>query len=187
MTLITGAPLKNGGAFLENSNKNLNKWVAQGGFAGDSVVPEKYRLDKFKGKETCPTFNFNGDPRSALNMLSTERILSRTLVSKNVCHGVNYDRSTHEWFRNAVKNYPKYNPFIWFMNRYLEKHPSKLFHDPLAIAVAIEENICEYRNVEVYREKGEWGSKILESSNTKISINVDFDKMLLTLAGRNYY
>ena len=64
-TLLTGGPLKNlgaairldagrgGGAFL------VGRLVAQGGFAGEGVVPPERQLDKFKGLVTCPTYNLS--------------------------------------------------------------------------------------------------------------------------------
>ena len=50
------------------------------------------QLEQFKGRATCPTFNLNGDPKSALAALQFPGIGSRRFVSKNVCHGVFYDR-----------------------------------------------------------------------------------------------
>ena len=72
-TLITGAPLKNLGAAIRlatslSSEKpfKVGRLVAQGGFAGEGVVPREKQLAKFKGMVTCPTYNLNGDPKSAL-------------------------------------------------------------------------------------------------------------------------
>jgi pyrimidine-specific ribonucleoside hydrolase len=69
------------------------------------------------------------------------------------------------------------------MDKYLYKHPNgKKFHDPLAACAAIDESIIEWREVEIFREKGKWGSKLFPDSNTWISINYDkekFEKVLL--------
>lgn len=46
----------------------IERWVAQGGFAGDNIVPPQYRLKKFDGKIFCPTFNFGGDSRAAMTV-----------------------------------------------------------------------------------------------------------------------
>jgi len=35
----------------------FSKWTCQGGFAGDNIVPPEFRLAKFDGRLTCPTFN----------------------------------------------------------------------------------------------------------------------------------
>ncbi len=53
LTLLTGAPLK--GLRELPEDVHISRWVAQGGFAGDRVVPEAYRLEKFAGMDTCPT------------------------------------------------------------------------------------------------------------------------------------
>lgn len=135
-------PLKNLGRLYEHFPATLiGTWVAQGGFAGDSVVPPEHRLAKFAGRETCPTFNFNGAPQVALSMLGSEKIAERWLVSKNVCHG-------------------------------------KMFHDPLAAAVAIDRTVCTFREVEVYRERGEWGSRLATDTHTRIAVAVDRARFL---------
>lgn len=95
-TLVTGAPLKNlGQALLREPSFLLGRWVAQGGFAGQGVVPEPLQLPKFKGMRTCPTFNLNGAPQAALLALEHPGIRQRRFVSKNVCHGVLYDEAFH--------------------------------------------------------------------------------------------
>ncbi len=47
-----------------------------GGFVGDNIVPKKDRLDKFDGKKTIRTFNFNCDIQSTDKILksSAEKI-----------------------------------------------------------------------------------------------------------------
>jgi len=43
-TLLTGAPLKNPGMLLQQKpDVRITRWVAQGGFAGDSVVEPEHR------------------------------------------------------------------------------------------------------------------------------------------------
>ena len=92
-TLLTGAPLKN-----MSRVPKFCRWVAQGGFAGDSIVPVEHRLAKFAGRETCPTFNFGGAWQNAQAMLSSD-ISEKILVSKNVCHGVLWDEAFHQKVR----------------------------------------------------------------------------------------
>ena len=68
------------------------------------------------------------------------------------------------------------------MSNYLRKRPEgKMFHDPLACSVAIDPAIVETVEVEVFREKGMWGSKLSPGSNTWISVSVDKDKFLKTM------
>ncbi|GAA1999487.1 hypothetical protein [Catenulispora subtropica] len=37
----------------------------------------------------------------------------------------------------------------------------KMFHDPPAFAVALDETVCDLTEVEVYRERGQWGSRLV--------------------------
>ncbi len=47
-------------------------FISKGGFAGDNVVPEEYRLAKFAGMQTCATWNFGGARESALALLQSK-------------------------------------------------------------------------------------------------------------------
>ena len=178
--LLTGAPLKNLTAISETIQ--LNKWVAQGGFAGDNIVPKKYRLEKFDGRITCPTFNFNGAPTVAESMLVTTGIKERLLVSKNVCHGIVYDLEMHEQFAPYKNKTAGLNLMYQGMSLYLKRKPSgKKYHDPLALAVAINQNVCEFVPVAMFRKKGEWGARPQSNSNTAIAINANVDLLVKTL------
>jgi inosine-uridine nucleoside N-ribohydrolase len=176
--LVTGAPLQNPGECIqEHPNAAFFKtWVCQGGFAGDSVVPKEHRLAKFDGRETCPTFNLNGHPKHALALIRTERIKRRFFVSKNVCHGVVWDQAMHERMDRRLNICGHTGLSLVFdgMAKYLERKPEgKKFHDPLAACVAINPTVCEFRPVDIYREKGEWGSRLNPESNNHISVSVD--------------
>lgn len=176
LTIVTGAPLKNFARLPET--QRVHRWVAQGGFAGDNVVPEADRLDKFKGRITCPTFNFNGDPQTALRLLAHPLIERRLLVSKNVCHGIVYDERVHDFFRQYKDKNIGVNLIHNGMSIYLQKNPDgKKFHDPLAACVAMDESICDFSAVEVYRERGEWGSRPVPESNTRISIRAHEERL----------
>lgn len=182
--LFTGAALHNPREALQTYDDfEIGRWVGQGGFAGDSVVPEEFRLEKFKGLETCPTFNFNGDRKGADLMLSSPRVRKRQLVSKNVCHGMCYDKSMHAYIV-CPNECPARSTFIDLMTKYLEDHPGgKLFHDPLAAATIIKPDICSFEEVEVYYEKGGWGSRKKAGTDTVISVNADRDKFIKILQG----
>lgn len=70
------------------------------------------------------------------------------------------------------------------MECYLRKHPKgKIFHDPLAATTIVNRNICEYEEVEIYREKGEWGANKKQGTKTFISIDVDKEKFFDVLIG----
>lgn len=177
-TLLTGGPLKNLHSFLDTyPDMTLSHWVAQGGFAGDSLVAPENRLAKFAGREICPTFNFNGDVNGALLALSSDRIQKRTLVSKNVCHGISYDKEFHTEFESRKDLSKGMNLIYDTMEVYLKRHPKgKMLHDPLAACVMMNEDICKFKEVEVYRSKGEWGSRAAQNTRTKISVSVDVEK-----------
>jgi pyrimidine-specific ribonucleoside hydrolase len=187
-TLITGGPLKNlGDALRLNTVRagaafRLGRLVAQGGFAGEGVVPREMQLDKFKGMATCPTYNLNGDPASALEILRFPGIGVRRFVSKNVCHAVYYDREMHLRFE-AVKGKSLALELIWKgMDAYLRKQPAgKKLHDPLAACCAIDESIASWAEVELYRERGSWGARLSPGSRTWIITNHDHDKFVRTL------
>lgn len=157
-TLLTGAPLKN--FRLRDFPDFFGCWIGQGGFAGDSVVPPEHRLPKFAGRETCPSFNPNGAPDAFLGMLADPRLRERVLVSKNVCHGVSWDRAFHERVLGLPRRTDGLELVAQGMDAYLLKRPEgKLLHDPLAACVAINRSVCELTEVEAYRERGEWGSR----------------------------
>ncbi|MBV6699720.1 nucleoside hydrolase [Kitasatospora aureofaciens] len=176
VTLLTGAPLKNPGMLLEREpDVRIARWVAQGGFAGDSVVPPEHRLPTFEGRETCPTFNFNGAPDAASKLLESPHVGERVLVSKNVCHGVVYD--------GAMPPPPCRrggSPGMALVRDgtgvYLaRRRAGKAFHAPLAAAVALDESVCALREVEVYRERGAWGARPASGTRTRISVSVSVD------------
>ena len=173
--VVTGAPVHNLALLLqEHEDLSLDRWVAQGGFAGDSVVPPEHRLTKFAGRETCSTFNFGGGSEAALTALGSDRIARRDLVSKNVCHDVWYDPAIHERLRQVRDTNPGKRLLFDTMEQYLRKHKQgKLFHDPLATCVAIDPSIAELREVEIYRENREWGSRLAQGTNTFITVAID--------------
>lgn len=181
-TLVTGGPLKNLGGALKLEGFTLGRLVVQGGFAGEGVVPAERQLAKFRGMTTCPTYNLNGDWKSALAVLASPAIREKRFVSKNVCHGVVYDAAMHERFA-AVMHHSKSLALIHRgMTRYLEESPSgKKFHDPLAAACAIDPTIGEWAEVELFREKGQWGSRLAPGSGVRIIVGYDHAKFVDTL------
>jgi inosine-uridine nucleoside N-ribohydrolase len=182
LTILTGAPLRNFRQIPEETP--IQTWVAQGGFAGDNVVPEPYRLPKFAGKNFCPTFNFNGDYKTAFKMLDMPLIEQRYLVSKNVCHGVVYDAEFHQKMQPIQSNHLGLALIYRGMDIYLKKNEhGKMFHDPLAACVAIDPSVCVFREVKMLRQKGEWGAELAENTRTLISIAINTDKFWEVLSG----
>jgi pyrimidine-specific ribonucleoside hydrolase len=178
VTILTTAPLKN----FKNLDPEavVKSWVAQGGFAGDDVVPPEYRLKKFDGKITCQTYNFNGDWKTAIRLLKNKNIQRKLIVSKNVCHGIIYDNHIHEKLRRVKDNSFGLNLMFKGMDIYLRESKSvKKLHDPLAACVVIDESICTFAEVELYRtNQGEWGSVLQPGTDTFISISADKRKMM---------
>ena len=189
-TLVTGAALKNVGAFLGNWQRwdgeiglsrlmrpSFGRIFIQGGFAGEGVVAPEKQLAKFKGQVTCPTYNLNGDPKAALAVLACHHFTERRFVSKNVCHGVIYDEEMQGFLRSRALPHPALELLVDICP------VGKKLHDPLAACCAIDPTIGEWAEVEVYRKKGEWGSRLSPNSGTRIIVDYDRDKFLRTLAG----
>jgi len=174
--LVTGGPLGNLHDLLQNHpDVVLQKVFIQGGFAGAQCVPEDNQLPKFKGKKTCPTFNFNGHVAGAQAMLASTNIKQRFLISKDVCHSVAWDDNLHKLVTHFKSGtLPWWDMLITAMGTYLKKKPEgKLLHDPLAACTMIDQNIIKFCEVTCFRERGEWGSVPCEGTNTFISIGVD--------------
>mmetsp|Transcript_14350 Transcript_14350/g.34992 ORF Transcript_14350/g.34992 Transcript_14350/m.34992 type:complete len:348 (+) Transcript_14350:125-1168(+) len=199
--VITGAPPKGLAQAMQehferkssgSGTKSLHipLWVCQGGFAGDSVVPAEHRLAKFEGKEVCPTYNLGGGLGEAKLLFSedTKTLIPRIrLVSKNVCHGVVYDRKFHEYLKENINGSSSLK-FIWdAMDAYLRKRKSgKKLHDPLAAAVCLDSTVCEYAQAVPYQVKGSWGSRLDNSQKRfDIAISVNMDKFRKVFAYRS--
>ena len=186
-TLLTGAAVKNLKRLLESElpeGFRLGRWVAQGGFAGDDVVPEQHRLAKFAGRVTCPTYNFNGDPKGARLALDHPAIAERRCVSKNVCHGVVYDAAFHERVAAHRDSRESMRMIHAAMDAYLRKRPTgKMFHDPLAACCALDPSIASWREVELYRARGEWGSRLTDGTNTWITVAADQEAFARVFCG----
>jgi pyrimidine-specific ribonucleoside hydrolase len=157
------------------------RWVQQGGFAGDSLVAPEHRLAKFAGKETCPTFNLNGDPKGVLRLLKRPEITRRRFVSKNVCHGVLYDAVLDAQVQPTER--PGQRLFLQGAKAYLAEHGrGKALHDTVAAAVVLDESVCTFAEVEIYRAGGGWGARPKPGSPTAISIAIDREKFAALLS-----
>ncbi|NBH15592.1 hypothetical protein D3Z36_15880 [Lachnospiraceae bacterium] len=150
-----------GGALTELAryliNHKIEYLVMNGGFVGCNIV--KNSLDKFKGKQTVRTFNFNCDVKATDIVLKSPNIGTILLVGKNVCHSE----------KNTLNG-------IWGEEKeLLEKYhvkPTKRQHDMLAcreglilIGLLTEPSYLNYKAVRPYNTglKGnmtEWGSTV---------------------------
>ena len=191
-TLVTGAALKNLGRLLasEQRPEQLGALFVQGGFAGEGVVPDSDQLPKFRGKVTVPSFNLGGDPKSALRTLEARgRFRDLRFVSKNVCHGVVYDEPLHVLAQAALAEMEPdsvtrrcWSLVVRGMTHYLRKNKGgKALHDPLAACCAIDPEIGRWAEVEIYRERGEWGSRLAPGSGVRIITGYDRDRFIETL------
>jgi inosine-uridine nucleoside N-ribohydrolase len=185
-TLVTGGPLRTLGTAIRQSatgqTLHIGRWVCQGGFAGEGVVPPEKQLPQFRGLVTNPSFNLNAHPKSSLAAIAYPGISVKRFVSKNVCHDVIYDVALHEQV-SRLRHRSQSLELIWRgMDVFLQQFPhGKKFHDPLAACCSIDETIGEWAEVEIYREKGEWGARLAPGSNTAIIIDYDREKFIKTL------
>jgi pyrimidine-specific ribonucleoside hydrolase len=182
--LLTAAPLHNLRLLLNNHpSVSVGRWFAQGGFAGDNVVPAADRLAKFAGSVTRESFNFGHDAKGALRALSSDRVRERRLVSKNVTHKVAWDSATQRW-TGTLDLTPGAELAREAMAVYLRERPDgKLLHDPLAAAAALDPAAFGWLEVEVFREQGRWGSTPRAGTNTFISISIDTQRALDVVLG----
>jgi inosine-uridine nucleoside N-ribohydrolase len=181
-TLLTGAALTNLRSAIKHSTTSpftVGRLVAQGGFAGEGVVPPQLQLDKFKGLSVSPTHNLIGDTKAATAVLSYSGIAQRYFVSKNVCHRVVYDQHMHDTIAQHKHDNLALNLIWQGMDVYLKTNPSgKILHDPLAACCAIDPTIGTWAEVELYREGNAWGARLARGSDTWIIIDYDHDKFM---------
>jgi len=166
--LAKGAKLLTCGLPKNYRGKHIKNWWAQGGFAGDSVMGDRPVLDKFKGLECVTSFNFT-DRRTIQNCI--ENSDERHFVSKNICHGVIYDKT-----RSSK------NPVIKrIMDIYLKKHGQKAFHDLLAAWAMLNPDAMDWEEVRIFYDTGKVGSIKEKGTNTFISVGYDADKFWSTI------
>ena len=175
VTVVTGSPPKNLAAYIHKQQSRIERWVGQGGYAGE-CVPEERKLPKFRGVQVCPSFNFNGAPLGVLELLASPKIGVRQLVSKDVCHGLLYDSRMHERVSPFKNKSGGLSVLYAGMAHYLSRNPQgKLFHDPLAVCAAINPDIIEWCEAEVYRTHGSWGSRPKSGTRTYVSIGANHE------------
>jgi inosine-uridine nucleoside N-ribohydrolase len=181
--LLTAAPVHNLRLLLNNHpGLLLNRWVAQGGFAGDNLVPPGDRLPKFAGLTTCESFNFGHDVKGACAALSSDRIQERRLVSKNVTHGVVWDQALQDRLAPRTSENAGLAMAWEAMAVYFRDRPEgKMLHDPMAAAAAIEPEAFRWAEVEVYRDQGRWGARAQGGTRTFITVSADARRALSVL------
>jgi pyrimidine-specific ribonucleoside hydrolase len=182
--MVTGAPLHNLRLLLhQHPEARLSRWVAQGGFAGDNLVPPALRLPRFDGRVMCESFNFGGDKKGTQRALTSDRIALRQLVSKNVTHGLAWDTALHARVGALLGQVPAGVQLMHeAMSVYLARYPEgKLLHDPLAACAAIDPSIVSWTEVRVTYAAGQWGAEATTGTATFISISADAERFVQTM------
>lgn len=134
-------PATNVGNYLKTFCKSIDRLTMQGGFAPYSLHKPELICDKFIDLETVPTFNMNGD-RKAVDLILDSNICHRQFVGKNVCHTVLYNAEKHSRFK--WNDHPAVELFKEGMDIYLDKHPEKKFHDPVAAVCHVHPEIATW-------------------------------------------
>ena len=184
-TLVTGAPLKNVGAAITGESRfAVGRLVAQGGFAGEGVVPVEHQLPQFRGRATCPSYNLDGDVPAAVAVLNHRDIGVRRFVSKNVCHGVVYDARFHQEIAERAPDSCSIGLIRQGMDVWLEgRSRGKKLHDPLACCCAIDESVGTWAEVELFREAGGWGARPRGGTRTFIITAYDRERFVSVFSG----
>jgi len=173
--LFAIGPLMSVGPFLRDGGTFLRATM-QGGFLPYSLHDYGvHRLDKFEGKDAVPTFNLNGDKKSAEAFVAAD--FKKRFVSKNLCHTLVYDGSVHKKVMGVEPQDRASMLLREGMEMYLRKHPSgKKFHDPTAAVCHLHPEIAIWlEGVPVY-SGGKWGWGVCSSIN---EIIVDVERVKL--------
>jgi hypothetical protein len=131
----------------------------QGGFVPYSQHRPTKVLDKFEGKEFCPTFNLGGTKPGVWGPL-IERKVPHLWVGKNQCHTIVYTPEVH------AKHCPKpsaHEPEALrlhrlFVEKYIGEKGAKAWHDPLAATLKYNDDIGIWKKLKPVRQKGEWSA-----------------------------
>jgi len=168
-------PLKSFGRYImENPDTPISRVTMQGGFLPyDAHNYEVERLSKFEGKTAVPTFNLNGSVNEGKFLAASANVADLRFVGKNVCHTILYNRERHEWIKEVEPKDRAQELFVMGMDRYLQKHSEKKFHDPTAAACHLHPEIGTWVQGTLYREKGHWGAFAMEGTNTNLLADID--------------
>ncbi len=184
-TILTGAPLRNlAGAIVlgEQTGKvfRAERLIAQGGFAGEGVVPAYKQMRKFKGRTTCPTYNLM-DYRSARTAMNCPGINMKRFVSKNVCHRVVYDVGVQGSLASAKGKSLSLDMIYNALGEYPVRKNGKKLHDLFAACCALDETIGEWAEVKLYQDRKGWGANLSPGSGIWIIVDYDRDKFIRVL------
>ncbi len=187
--MLCCGPMRNLGKAIEladqdHSRFTLKKVFIQGGFAGKNVVPEAHILEKFKGKEMIHSWNLDAAQSDSLRVLNSSRCQEIRMVSKNVCHGIQWDTGLSEQLKDQGTDMIQRIDGI--MTHYRNhKGTPKIIHDIVAASCVLTPNICDWAQISVrHQRKSGWGASPSASSNTFISIAFHSEAFVRTLSER---
>lgn len=182
--LLTGGPLTNiHNMMLSNPDDIIfDHWTCQGGFVGANIVTPNYELDKFKGKVTVPTFNFNGNPNAAMDLLVNKQPFnSIRTVGKNVCHGFFITKEQVDNLITSIEN-PHVGLAVMLsaIQHYYKTHNTlKAMHDILAALLHIDSSCGIWVSGVPYRERGGWGFSDKPESKVSALVGItDYDSVI---------
>lgn len=184
VTFFSGAPLTAVAKGLNETtiSGQFGRLVAQGGFAGNGVVPDEFQLDKFKGQATCSSYNLSHDTDAADFILNSDAFIEKYFVSKNVCHGIYYDAALH---LDVLKNKDRhlYLEKIYQGMTDCEGSSKKKYHDPFALCCAIDPDIALWEEVMIFRDGPNWGCYNCPETKIFITVSYEHSSFLDTLLG----
>lgn len=173
---VIGPPTGLGSFFsIERKDVSKNRLTMQGGFVPYSTYRPKICLEKFEGKQYCPSFNFNGDINSAMGLISDFQDVS--LIGKNVCHTIEYTQDKQPPLKPS-DGFMCYEPASYLFKcaseLYFKKHKSKKFHDPTAAVCMLHPEIGSWISGNVIRnDKREITTTPFGNHNVLVDINRD--------------
>ena len=171
-------PLTSFGKYLNGCNEEIKRVTMQGGFCGYDLHGEDVPiLEKFRGKQTCSTFNLGGYIEGGKRLVSSDFVKERNFIGKNICHTIVYDAKVHEMVGKVTPKDRASELLREGMTMYLERHKEgKKFHDPSAAVCMLHPEIATWVKGKLYYEKGKWGTT-LDNNGDNIAINIDYGKL----------
>lgn len=172
--LLSIGPVSNVATFMRRSIHVFKKATMQGGFLPYSLHTPKRTLKKFEGKSHIQTFNLNGDVNGGIEYASTDQILERRFVGKNICHTVVYDKDIH---KRVVPKDDVSSLFHVGMSIYLSKHDSKKYHDPTAAVCHLHPEIGKWFRGNLIRDKRLGWTTVPNEDGDFVLADIDYEAL----------
>jgi inosine-uridine nucleoside N-ribohydrolase len=170
-TVFCGGSLFTISKILENKDIFINACI-QGGYAGREIIGIENELKKFKKREKVPTWNLNLDLKASDYVMNAKNVKCN-FISKNVCHasfvGLEDLSDEKTVFNETMSNY------------FAGSTRKKCLHDLLAFMTIFNEDIVQFKKVDLKRtedERVKWYSEINKDSNKEISVSFDYSLFL---------